>query len=294
VPVKSEGIFVHFCHAAYRRRVGRRRPSRRHWLWMVNSWLSEWWALATERFFYRRRWTDALIAVGDTVAAEVRETFPHMAGVLHVVRNGIDVENYASPPGINWRRQLGLDSWSTILLFIGGDWELKGLAVALKGLRELGRDFGLVVVGEGDTTAWMKCAVLLGVADQVRFIGRTLDPRPYFWAADVVVHPSAYETFSFVMLEAAASGLPVVTTVSTDVSLALVTQGVAAIVERTGLGVASGVKALLRQDPVDLANRAQSVAAQFSWGRAVDVLEALLREFQVSDEISSEVVGGAT
>lgn len=48
--------------------------------------------------------------------------------------------------------------------------------------------------------------------DVVRFLGSIDDPRPYYAAADIYVQPTFYDPCSLVVLEALASGLPIVTT----------------------------------------------------------------------------------
>jgi glycosyltransferase involved in cell wall biosynthesis len=49
-----------------------------------------------------------------------------------------------------------------------------------------------------------------GLGDRVRFEGGTLDPAPFYRAADVFVQPSHFEALGNTALEAMASGLPVV------------------------------------------------------------------------------------
>jgi UDP-glucose:(heptosyl)LPS alpha-1,3-glucosyltransferase len=46
----------------------------------------------------------------------------------------------------------------------------------------------------------------------VSFAGPVDDAAPYYAAADLYVHPTYYDTCSLVVLEAAAAGLPVITT----------------------------------------------------------------------------------
>ena len=59
---------------------------------------------------------------------------------------------------------------------------------------------------------WRRLAARLGVAAAVQFHGPVEDVVPYYAAADLYVHPTIYDTCSLVVLEAAACGLPVVTT----------------------------------------------------------------------------------
>ncbi len=69
----------------------------------------------------------------------------------------------------------------------------------------------LVMVGDGpDRGAAEDEARLLGVYNDVRFLGRIDDVAPLFAAADVYLFPSESESFGLSALEALASGVPVV------------------------------------------------------------------------------------
>jgi UDP-glucose:(heptosyl)LPS alpha-1,3-glucosyltransferase len=58
----------------------------------------------------------------------------------------------------------------------------------------------------------------MGISGEVIFAGSTDEPEKYYGAADLFVHPSFYDACSLALLEALASGLPVVTTSSTGAS----------------------------------------------------------------------------
>ena len=51
-----------------------------------------------------------------------------------------------------------------------------------------------------------------GSGGRVHFAGRQVRPAPYLAAADAFVLPSGYEPFGLAMLEAGASGLPLIVT----------------------------------------------------------------------------------
>jgi glycosyltransferase involved in cell wall biosynthesis len=73
----------------------------------------------------------------------------------------------------------------------------------------------LLIVGDGpERNALEKRARQLGIANQVVFRGRLdrEEVRTALWAAHAFVLPSHYETFGVVLLEAMATGLPVVAT----------------------------------------------------------------------------------
>jgi UDP-glucose:(heptosyl)LPS alpha-1,3-glucosyltransferase len=58
----------------------------------------------------------------------------------------------------------------------------------------------------------------------VVFAGSTGEPEKYYGAADLLIHPTFYDACSLTVLEALASGLPVITTHSNGAS-GLITQG---------------------------------------------------------------------
>jgi L-malate glycosyltransferase len=71
----------------------------------------------------------------------------------------------------------------------------------------------LLVVGEGpDAGAMHSEAVRLGIAEAISFVGATAHVGPYFAQADLLLLPSACESFGMAALEAMAAGVPVVGT----------------------------------------------------------------------------------
>jgi UDP-glucose:(heptosyl)LPS alpha-1,3-glucosyltransferase len=98
--------------------------------------------------------------------------------------------------------------------------ELKGLPAVLRAAGRLigsGRDVWLAVVGGRPVAAHIRLIDELGISARVNYIGWT-DPLPFYQAADVYVHPSHYDACSLGVLEALASGLPVITSAANGVS----------------------------------------------------------------------------
>lgn len=114
-----------------------------------------------------------------------------------------------------------LEASLPIILFVGGmdaAHFFKGVPVLLRALALL-RDstvpFQAVLVGEGELRAqFMQQSRVLGLEHIVRFVGRVSDAElpQYYQLADMVVLPSttAGEAFGMVLLEAMASGVPVI------------------------------------------------------------------------------------
>lgn len=134
---------------------------------------------------------------------------------IEVIHNGVDVERFAPPPAdvrAAARRRFALGA-ATTLVFVGHNFRLKGLDTVLRAMARLrSRDLGLLVVGRGPIESATRLAVSLGIAERVRFAGWVGDVRAAYAAADAFVQPTFYDPCSLTALEAAASGLPVLTT----------------------------------------------------------------------------------
>lgn len=107
------------------------------------------------------------------------------------------------------------------LLYIGRLEKEKRAEIALQALadaRAAGHDAGLTIVGEGKEEALLRALTRSkGLERFVEFVGRRDDITPYLKEADAVLVPSVYEGYGLVIVEALASGVPVI---ATDVGVA--------------------------------------------------------------------------
>jgi UDP-glucose:(heptosyl)LPS alpha-1,3-glucosyltransferase len=147
----------------------------------------------------------------------LRRTYPGLRVATAVIGNGVDTTAFRPASGEERavaRETLGFQPHDHVLLFVGHEFERKGLPVVLDALALLPETFHLVVVGGTEDMVHTTAAALpaRGLGRRVRLVGAQPDPRPYLRAADVFVFPSAYESYGLVVLEALASGVPVVAT----------------------------------------------------------------------------------
>ena len=135
---------------------------------------------------------------------------------VRIVPNGVDVEKFKpdSNPEES-RRKLGLGD-EPCVLFVGSLIPRKGLSFLVEAAKKVVKEQAntkFLIVGDGplknQLTAWLKSANLLG---NFLFMGNLKDdmlPAVYS-CADVFVLPSVQEGQGIVLLEAQASGKPVV------------------------------------------------------------------------------------
>jgi glycogen synthase len=151
------------------------------------------------------------------MAEQVRALFGVPDDRLHVIPNGVSVDDLAPDPAqvLALRRTLADDA-TRLVLFAGRLEYEKGVQTVLHALERLTAQVGQVrflVAGVGTYSDELRRLVdELGLAHRVHFTGfleeRAL--RLHYAAADVAVAPSLYEPFGLVATEAMACGTPVV------------------------------------------------------------------------------------
>jgi len=183
------------------------------------------------------------VGVARGVGEEIRSCYPSLADRTSVIPNAVDHDEFMPAPD----GRDGSEPRHTAL-FVGSEWEGKGLRFAIEAIARLPA-WELTVVGDGDRARYENLARSLGAAGRVRFLAPTRDLLAQYQSADAFVLPSAYETFSLVTHEAAACGLPL---------LATRVSGVEELLE-------DGVNGwFVRQDSRDIAERLEALAADAS------------------------------
>ena len=161
---------------------------------------------------------------------------------VHVVPNGIDATAFAPRPRGDLRAALGLPP-SPILVAAGRLNREKGFGLALDALADVPGAL-LVIVGDGEERAQLQRQVgRLGLEDRVRFVGARPpeEVAAYLAAGDVFLFPTERdEAAPVVLLEAMASGNPVVASELGGIPEVVGESGVAGILVRPGDPAALG------------------------------------------------------
>jgi UDP-glucose:(heptosyl)LPS alpha-1,3-glucosyltransferase len=270
---------VHFCHSGFYAATGHLAPPDLPALRKINTSLTRLLSLAAERWCYRPSRLSAFVAVSRGVVTDLEARFPGIPVTL--VPNGVDLERYR--PDLATRREVRaaeqVEGDEVIVLFVGGDWDRKGVPIILEALRETARA-QLWVLGQGDEARASEIARSFGVVDRVRFFGARMDAERFYAAADIFCLPSLYEAFPLVALEAAASGLPIVGTPVHGVSELIGDGEAGVLVERSALAVGEALRRLVENPALraELGAAARSRVADQTWDAAADTMVRLYED----------------
>jgi glycosyltransferase involved in cell wall biosynthesis len=165
------------------------------------------------------RRADALLAVAEIQKNYLVETERLPRDKIRVIHNGVDTARFQPPTSAERsaiRKELGLGDDEIAIISVASLKPLKridALLTAAAGLVTAGEAVRVIVVGDGSERAALeKLAADLGIAARVSFLGLRDDVERVLKASDVFVLASRTEAFPNVVLEAMATGLPVIAT----------------------------------------------------------------------------------
>lgn len=142
----------------------------------------------------------------------------HLAKKVRVIRNGIDASIFKIRNKKQIREKLQLPEKKTLILFVGWLVKRKGihhLLDAIPSVIKEQRNVRFLVIGEGELhDQLLHQAKENKIESYVSFLGKKPleEVAEYMSAADLLVLPSLYEGMPNVVMEAFASGLPVIAT----------------------------------------------------------------------------------
>lgn len=161
-----------------------------------------------------------LLAVSSITADKLNQAFDGIGDRIRIVTPGVDPRPFTrwdkAACRIALRQQYDWDADDLILLFVGMNFEVKGLDVILKAMRLASRTLPdvtirLLVVGKGNIRKYQQVADALGIRDRVAFAGPIdSDIERIYLGSDMFILLSQFDTFGLVVLEAMAAGLPVI------------------------------------------------------------------------------------
>ncbi|MEE8574292.1 MAG: glycosyltransferase [Thermodesulfobacteriota bacterium] len=239
------------------------------------------------RFLGKR--TDRVIAVSKPVSDYIIERDGLDPSLVEVIYNGIDVERFTESGDserAEVRKELGLAADTPVVGMIARLSKQKGHTYMLKALKEVKKTvpaLKAIVAGDGPLKDEITTeANSLGLARDVIFLGARRDVPRLLKAMDIYLMPSLWEGHPIALLEAMASGLPVVAARVGGVPN-VITDGVDGILidpEDTAALISSMTELLIDSERAASigAEAAKCIAAKFSAGAMVSKMERLYTE----------------
>jgi glycosyltransferase involved in cell wall biosynthesis len=165
-----------------------------------------------EFIMLRNKNVKAIVAVSQ---ATLDEAIPYIRKGIRCVaiNNGVNIEDFRVPSLVekeNVRNNKNVNENDFLLLFVGHEFERKGLNYVIKAMTALPPNVKLWVVGGRGSSidTYKNMTQQYSLNNRVIFFGTQYNTSEYYWAADAFILPSSYETWALVGLEAMACGLP--------------------------------------------------------------------------------------
>jgi glycosyltransferase involved in cell wall biosynthesis len=180
------------------------------------------WQRPTHRAFFSRAArsmyprADLVIATSRGVADDLVQNYGVAPGIATVVPNPVDVDDVARQAREPLPSELSAGDEPTIVT-AGRLAEAKNFPLLIDALKVLSvrLPFRAWILGQGELEADVRRRIEdAGLQSRVRLLGFHPNPYKFMAAADVFVLTSRYEGFGNVLIEAMASGVPVVSTAS--------------------------------------------------------------------------------
>jgi len=175
--------------------------------------------LFVEKFNYTRRRYKKIICISRFIQEQLIKYHGIPIEDTVVINHGVNLEEFSPLHRQKFykekRKQFGFSDKDFVILFVGHELKRKGLYYIFKAL-ELLKDerFKLLIVGapkSHEVRKFKKIASKMKIISQIFFTGISKNVSEFYAMADVFVFPSVFDAFAMVVLEAMASGLPVIT-----------------------------------------------------------------------------------
>jgi len=223
--------------------------------------------------------SDLVTAVSEHLRDETYRAFGCKGAAIEVIPNFVNLEEYHPVPAAE--RPSLAPAGHKVITHISNFREVKRVKDVVRVFARIRKAMAatLVMVGDGpDRDDAEKEAAALGVAEDVRFLGRLDTVSQILQGTDLFILPSQTESFGLAALEAMACGAPCVASRAGGLP-EVIHDGVDGLLEPPGSVEAMGRRAVeLLRDPVRhqaMRDAAVAKAATFSAERLVPQYEAL-------------------
>jgi UDP-glucose:(heptosyl)LPS alpha-1,3-glucosyltransferase len=238
-----------------------------------------------------------LIAVSENIKKNVQDNYPLPDDYFRLAYTAVDT-NMAKKGGDHNRRKelrskFGIAESDLVFLFVGTEFKRKGLDALLKASASIPRSNMKLVVaggGGGKLEAYMKLADVLGLGDDIIFLGLVRDVEELYAISDAYILPTLSDPCPLAPLEAMASGVATIMSCSKYAGTAeLIRNGEALILEdpRDADEIANALLRLTDESyRKELGEKGRRLAETLTWGRTTE--DTLSTYYEVLERKGSE------
>ncbi|HVL91220.1 MAG TPA: glycosyltransferase family 4 protein [Actinomycetota bacterium] len=266
---RADAVAAHMLHSVWREIARGREPGLRGLYRSLSNAIN----VRLERRAYRR--ARLVLANSERTADDLVRAIGVARDRIRVIPLGVDAARFHLPSAAeraNARARLGAGPDELVAVLVGAVEPRKGVPQAVEAFAGIE---GAMLVVVGDTRGGAIKREAAARRARVRFEEWPADPLASYFAADVLLHPAAYEPFGLSVLEGMACGLPAAVSPSA---------GVAPVAAEASIPVAPDPASIrrvietLRDDPERRAlmkKRAREIAAARTWDATAEaVLDA--------------------
>ncbi len=238
--------------------------------------------MLVERRAFRNPGLKRAIAVSNFVRDDLIREFGLPPERTVTIYNGVDLDRFQpaidSSERASIRQKFIVPARARMVVFVGNGFARKGLGFLIEAWPLVaGGAFLLVVGADRATDRFARRARALNVGARVVFAGPQPNVEAIFHAADAFAMPSLFEPFGNVVMEAMASGLPVMTSAFSGVSELVPPSMRGFRVEHPeDVGEVALRLGALFDAPANLGLEARKTAEKFTWTRYAKELNALI------------------
>ena len=271
-------------HKMFLQKLGKQEGAARRWWQKVSLYHRS--LLAIERRQFGPRGCKKVIAVSEEVKRELIAAYAVSGNKIAVLHNGVDPKRFHPSLRDHWRnairKEWGVPFDARVVLFVGSGFRRKGLdrLIGIWRSREL-KNVYLFVVGDDARMGRYKAWAERQAPGRIIFAGRQDNVERFYGAADLLALPAVQEAFGNVVLEALASGLPVLVSRSVGAAEVLrgsLGEGVVEEPENSKAVEAKLVHMLQRCRERETAIEARRLGETYSWENHFRRLEDCLKE----------------
>ncbi len=210
-----------------------------------NAWMNSFKLLKLKRFFFNPlhyitlliEWInydlhryERILCISNFIKQQLIRSHRVYEKEIDVIYLGVNIEEFTPEKRKTLRdkarKKYNLSHEDKVILFPSHEWKRKGLDTILD-LLTLNTEYKLLIVGnpsKHERKVYEEKIKNKNLKNRVIYAGISKNMVEAYSAADVLVFPSTFDAFALVVIEAMASGLPVITTPTVGAS-ELITNG---------------------------------------------------------------------